>query len=388
MKKISCLIILLAGLTFVGKCQNTNGEKDGRLGIVEGKEIRLYAPGDYGSKNWRIPAVCTLPNGVVLAVNDRRKNNEGDLPEDIDIVCRRIIKDGRALTKPSFIIHGQGYKKGYGDPALVVCENGDVLCAFCGHNGFWQSTAEDPERILISRSRNNGKRWSEPQDITSLVWGEKASNAVCRNYKGGFIASGNGLRLERGAFKGRILFVAALCRKNEQVPDNFVVYSDDNGKTWKVSELAFRGGDEAKVVELVDGKVLMSVRQHGARGYVVSMDGGVTWGEQGTWPEMTTNACNGDMIRWSAVDQGGERNVLLHSIPNSMNREKVSIFASYDEGKTWQLEMEVCPGPSAYSSMTRNKYGLVIYYEKITDKGCELWYRQLFVGHAKPAGKR
>lgn len=384
MKKICCLIVLVAGLAFVGKCQTTVDQNEGQFGIESSTMVKLYAPGDYGSKNWRIPAVCTLPNGTLLAVNDRRKNNEGDLPEDIDIVYCHSKDGGRTWTEPAYIIQGQGYKKGYGDPALVVCENGDVLCAFCGHNGFWQSTPEDPERILICRSRNNGKRWSKPQDITSLVWGENACNPICRNYKGGFIASGNGLRLERGANKGRILFVAALCRKSEQVPDNFVVYSDDNGRTWKVSECAFKGGDEAKVVELADGEILMSVRQHGARGYVISSDGGVTWGAQGTWPEMTTNACNGDMIRWSATDQGGKRNVLLHSIPNSMNREKVSIFASYDEGKTWQLAVEVFPGPSAYSSMTRQGDELGIYYERITDKGCELWYQQFSVTDDKP----
>ncbi|MBO4655868.1 MAG: exo-alpha-sialidase [Bacteroidales bacterium] len=43
---------------------------------------RLYAPGDYGSANWRIPALCALPDGSLLAVNDKRKFNEGDLPQD------------------------------------------------------------------------------------------------------------------------------------------------------------------------------------------------------------------------------------------------------------------------------------------------------------------
>ena len=43
---------------------------------------RLYATGDYGSANWRIPALCALPDGSLLAVNDKRKFNEGDLPQD------------------------------------------------------------------------------------------------------------------------------------------------------------------------------------------------------------------------------------------------------------------------------------------------------------------
>ena len=108
------------------------------------------------------------------------------------------------------------------------------------------------------------------------------------------------------------MFVAAMCRWNANVLDNFVVYSDDNGHTWNVSAKAFSAGDEAKLVELVDGRVLLSVRRSGARGYNISTDGGQTWGTQGLWNEMKTNACNGDMIRFSATDKGAEKNILLH----------------------------------------------------------------------------
>ena len=372
MKKVFLLFLSLCCTLLAGAQIMTTKQEPPHLERIGA--LRLFAPGDYGSKNYRIPAICTLPDGTLLAVNDRRKNNEGDLPQDIDIVCRRSTDNGRTWTDPIFIIQGKGYKKGYGDPALVVCENGDVLCAFCGHNGFWQSTADDPELILICRSQDGGKSWSAPQDITSLVWGAKAANKSCRNYKGGFIASGNGLRLEQGPHKGRLLFVAALCRSNENVPDNFVIFSDDNGKSWQVSELAFLGGDEAKVIELADGHVLMSIRQQGARGWNISSDGGKSWGSQGTWPEMSTNACNGDMLRI----RSRRGPMLVHSIPNSMKREQVSLFFSYDDGRSWQDPVAVWEGPSAYSSLTQLNDGtLGIYYERITDQGCELWFEKL-----------
>lgn len=339
-------------------------------------EQQLFAPGDYGSMNWRIPAICTLPDGTLLAVNDKRKYNEGDLPQDIDIVCRRSTDNGRTWSEPTDIVMGTGYKHGYGDPGLVVCENGDVLCSFAGGNGFWQSTEADPIRTFICRSTDGGKTWGEPLDITSVIWGSQAYNPVCKNYKGSFNASGNGLRLKRGPHAGRVMFVAALCRKNANIPDNFVVYSDDNGYTWKVSDLAFARGDEAKVIELVDGRVLMSIRQSGARGYNISDDGGETWGAQNVWPEMTTNACNGDLLRLSATDEGGKRNILLHSITNSMEREKVSVFVSYDEGQTWQDPVLLFEGPSVYSSLTLQRDGTIgAYIEKNPNGGCELWYQ-------------
>lgn len=353
------------------------GEKD--QPVVEEKpfffETRLYAPGDYGSTNWRIPAILSLPDGSLLAVNDKRKYNETDLPEDIDIVARRSSDKGRTWSEPVNIAVGTGVKHGFGDPALVTTTSGEVVCVFVGGNGLWASTESDPIRSYVSRSTDGGQSWSDPVDITSVLWGSNPDNSVCKNYRASFFGSGNGLRLTRGPHKGRIMFAAAMRRNNEQVLDNFVVFSDDNGHTWHVSDLAYRGGDEAKLVELVDGRVLISVRQNGARGYNYSSDGGQSWGSQGRWNQMVTNACNGDIIRYSAVDQGGERNILLHTIPNSMNREKVSVFVSFDEGASWQSPVCLFEGPSVYSSMTiLNDGSIGVYLEENPHGACELWY--------------
>lgn len=339
-------------------------------------EQRLFSPGDYGSTNYRIPAIMALPDGSLLAVNDKRKYNETDLPEDIDVVARRSTDNGRTWTEPITIAQGTGRKHGYGDPALVTTASGDIICAFAGGNGFWASTVSDPIRTFVCRSNDGGATWSTLTDITFTIWGPNSDNVATRNYLGGFFASGNGLRLQRGPHAGRIMFVTALHRPGGYVADNFVVYSDDEGYTWHVSDKAYIGGDEAKVIELTDGSILMSVRQNGARGYNISTDGGVTWGTQGRWPEMTTNACNGELLRYSAVDQGGSRNILLHSIPNSMNRENVSIFVSYDEGKTWQDPVSLYTGPSVYSSLTLLSDGTIgCYLEKNPNGACELWYQ-------------
>lgn len=322
---------------------------------------RLYAPGDYGSTNWRIPAIICLDDGTLLAVNDKRKFNESDLPQDIDIVIRRSNDRGSTWSEPETIIAGTGVGHGYGDPALVQCANGDVLCAFAGHNGYFQSTASDPICVFIKRSTDRGKTWGDTVNLTSVVWGASG-------YHGAFVASGNGLRLKHGPHAGRILFAAAVLRNGQNVSDNYVIYSDDNGYTWQRSERAFLAGDEAKLMELTDGRVLISVRRSGARGYNTSSDGGHTWNTQGTWPEMTVNACNGEMLR---VDD----TTLLHSIPNSMERRNVSVYTSNDEGATWHSPVTLFDGPSVYSSMTLLPDGTIgAYVERNPNGACELWY--------------
>ena len=324
--------------------------------------VCLYRPGDYGSANWRIPALLCLDDGTLLAVNDKRKYNEGDLPEDIDIVVRRSTDRGVTWSAPQTLIEGQGRGHGYGDPALVQCENGDVLCLFAGHNGYFQSTADEPICIYMKRSVDRGRTWSDTVDLTSVVWDAQSG------YHGAFVASGNGLRLERGCHAGRLLFAAAVLRDGQYVSDNYVIYSDDNGQTWLRSQMAFEGGDEAKLAELADGRVLISVRRTGARGYNISTDGGESWGQQGLWPEMSVNACNGEMLRLDDT-------TLLHSVPNSMQREDVSIFVSHDEGASWHSPVTICFGPSVYSSMMMLDDGTIGFYaERNASGACELWY--------------
>ena len=91
---------------------------------IEYYEQCLFRPGDYGSTNWRIPAILCLKDGSLLIACDKRKYNESDLPEDIDIVVRRSTDRGRTWTEPLTIAEGQGHKKGFGDAALVDCANG------------------------------------------------------------------------------------------------------------------------------------------------------------------------------------------------------------------------------------------------------------------------
>lgn len=327
----------------------------------------LFMPGDYGSKYYRIPAICTLPDGSLLAVNDKRKNNEGDLPEDIDIVARRSFDNGRTWSEPVTVIEGHGYGAGYGDPVIVVAPDSTVICGFCGGPGVFQATPENPHRVYISTSSDFGDTWTYPKELSSLLYGPESPNKECRSLCSAFFGSGHGLVLEKEPFTGRVMFVAAVLMEDRRFC-NYAVWSDDCGGTWNVSRRAFRDGDEAKVVELSDGKILMSVRQVGDRGKVISGDGGYSWGEQSAWTDVCVTNCDGDII---ACPDG----TLLQSLPNAMERRNVSIFISDDQGETWPVAKTICPYESAYSSITLLNDGTVgAYVEEYSTGSAQLWY--------------
>jgi Neuraminidase (sialidase) len=326
----------------------------------------LYRPGDYGSANYRIPAVITARDGSIVAVTDKRKYNEADLPEDIDIVCNRSTDGGLTWSEPVTIAQGTGYNHGFGDCALAWDNNENGLIAvFVGGQGLWNSTSSNPIRSYMSRSYDNGVTWTEPVDITNFIFGSNCVVPEHRNWRASFFGSGNGLRTSTG----RIMFVAAIRETAAQSLNNYTVYSDDNGETWHVSGRASVGGDEAKVTELVDGSILMSIRHSGKRWYNISHDGGETWQPStSTWNDLVAPACNGDIIRYTSVNQGYSQNRLLHSLPYGTERRNVTVYVSYDEGATWPVSKCIVPYSSAYSSLCVLPDGTIgLYVEEKQD---------------------
>lgn len=330
----------------------------------------LFRPGDYNSQFWRIPAVITAKDGSIVAVTDKRKYSNGDLPQDIDIVSRRSTDGGKTWSEPVTIAQGTGYNHGFGDCALVLGDGeGEIIAGFVGGVGLWNGTPSNPLRHYISRSLDNGLTWSTPLDITDQLYGAGCSISPNNTWQSSFFGSGNGLRLN----SGRIMFVAAIRHSaNNQTLYNHAVYSDDNGVTWHVSGQASVGGDEAKVTQLDDGRILMSIRHSGYRWFNISSDDGETWGSTQSWNDLyNQSACNGDMIRYTSLTQGYEKNRLLHSFPDYSNgRRNVSVFVSYDEGTSWSTKKCLVPYSSAYSSLCILPDGTIgLYVEEDSDGG-------------------
>lgn len=325
---------------------------------------KIFAPGDYNSTNYRIPAVVTADDGSIVIATDKRKYNQGDLPSDIDILIRRSTDGGKTWSEPITIAQGAGEGAGYGDAALVKGNNeNELICVFVGGSGLWESvvTAGKKIRSYMCRSLDNGITWTSPREITDYIYGDGCVVESHQTWKASFFASGAGLRMRNG----RIMFVAAIRTTTSTNLSNYAIYSDDNGETWTVGGRACTKGDESKVVELVDGSILMSIRHAGIRWYNISHDGGDTWGNVSSWSEMLTTACDGDMIRYTDTISGFDKNRILHSNPDNLSsRENLTVFLSYDEGHTWAVKKTIIPYGSAYSSLNILPDGTIGIYEE------------------------
>lgn len=316
------------------------------------ERVSLFEMNEAGSKFYRIPALAKASDGALVAIADKRGDALGDLPNIITIVSKRSTDGGKTWSDMAIVAQGDTVGKcGYGDAVVIADEKrGNLVAVFSGNNGLWHSNEKNLSRTYSTTSTDNGKSWQEVVDITDQVYGGVYGEGT--RY-GLFTGSGSGIQLKHGAHSGRLMLVVAA--RNDAVwggtMSNYAIYSDDGGITWNASKnAACTNGDEAKVVELPDGKILMSIRNRakGNRLFSVSTDGGETWSEPKLNTTILDPACNGDII--SYTHKG--KNYLLHSLPASpTTRENVTVYISEDNGETWAPKRCIYKGYSAYSSL-------------------------------------
>ena len=353
----------------------TSGNPEGQ-GVIYKVQSAPFQPYDLGSHYWRIPAMVVLhhqkgenasKNGRVVTMADNRFNHNGDLPQHIDVYERHSDDNGATWSTHKMVVGTEadhalvGGNHGFGDVSLVECASGKIVAIMVGGPGYFASTPSNPIVPTIITSTDGGDTWSTPRTLTNELYNTTYNEGAVQ---GSFAGSGRGLMLQRQKneqLNGRIMFAMSHRFANNNVQE-YIIYSDDEGNTWKFStQSAYSGGDESKLVELADGTVMISVRQGGQRGYNKSTDGGVTWGTQAKWADISGCACNGDILYVN-------KHVMLHSYPNNGSRKNLTIKASFDDGKSWSNPYVVCAPGASYSTMDVTKDGdIAIFYE---DNAC------------------
>lgn len=353
----------------------TSGNPEGQ-GVIYKVQSAPFQPYDLGSHYWRIPAMVVLhhqkgenasKNGRVVTMADNRFDHNGDLPSHIDVYERHSDDNGATWSTHKMVVGTDadhalvGGGHGFGDVSLVECASGKIVAIMVGGPGYFQSTPSNPIVPTIITSTDGGDTWSAPRTLTNELYKTTYKEGAVQ---GSFAGSGRGLMLQRQKdqqLNGRIMFAMSHRFANNNIQE-YIIYSDDEGNTWKFStQSAYSGGDESKLVELADGTVMISVRQGGQRGYNKSTDGGVTWGTQAKWADISGCACNADILYVN-------KHVMLHSYPNNGSRKNLTIKASFDDGKSWSNPYVVCAPGASYSTMDVTKDGdIAIFYE---DNAC------------------
>ena len=287
-------------------------------------------------KGGRFPNVAVAVDGTVLAVWGGVK------------VCRS--EDGGKTWGPEILI-GKGFM---GGGVTVDEKTGDVL-AFVEKN-------HPPAPLTMYRSKDHGKTWT-------------AEKPVINKDKNGNVPSMHmndvGITLRHGKNAGRIIRAArhyAGGNHRGEWPNHYTtaIYSDDSGKTWETSEpFAEMGTGEAALCELSNGQLYYNSRAHWhqktrplRRRSARSRDGGKTWKE---WrierilpdgPQDTNYGCMGGLVR---LPIAGKDILIYSNCDTPRGRNHMTVWASFDGGRSWPLKHLVYEGRGAYSSLNAGR---------------------------------
>lgn len=383
-------------LTFVALCaaiiSNTNAQT--AASAIASKKQTLFSSDSHKTTPYRIPAIATLKDGKVLAIADHRPSGydvgASSSNGEVDIYARigSIDANGNySWTANNDIANYSGTDKikvadgnssyGYGDAAVVVDREDGKILLLCvgankGHKYGANNSAEGYDCVRFIGSAD-GKSWTNEGTLTSTI--KSVTNSSITEF---FFASGKLLQSSQIKVGTHYRIYGAILAY-QSGDKNYVVYSDDFGATWKrlgETTSCCTGGNEAKLIELDNGDIVLSSRTGGGRYYNVFTYSDRTNWNSGNWnytgsPTTSVKAtlsdgssCNGEIILYKNVTRVADNatvDIVLQSLPTKENRANVSVYyKEIDASSTptavamasgWTKGIEVDNGNSAYSTM-------------------------------------
>lgn len=335
----------------------------------------VFENGKDGYATYRIPSLIALPSGRIIAIAEGRGVGRTDCAEN-DIVMKYSDDEGQTWSKLSVI--AESGKSSLNNPTSVyVEERNRIIVVFQEYPPRMNESLTQPgfkgkniTRTYLTYSDDNGLTWSKKENVTTQFKQFEA--------KGYATGPGIGIRVTAGPDKGRIL-IPANVSSGKKGWYNYLVASDDLGKTWHIlPEGSEYGTNESQVVQISETDFLINARCHRYEGADLEEPQGWTpWnfaevtryradipvnisGKDVMWyttkirKDMPDPLCQGAIYRFSGL-QGKERSRLLfvnaasqlsyataakyrRTPPMRMNG---TVRISYDNGATWKYTKRI-----------------------------------------------
>ncbi|MCE5205309.1 MAG: exo-alpha-sialidase [Porphyromonadaceae bacterium] len=311
--------------------------------------IGVRHAGDDGSAAYRIPGLVTTNEGTLLGVYDVRYNSSVDLQEYVDVGLSRSTDKGQTWEKMRLPLSFGEYgglpkaQNGVGDPSILVDEKTGTIWIVAawthgmGNGRAWVNSMdgnslETTAQLVLSKSTDDGKTWSEPINITEQVK-DPSWNFLLQG-------PGRGITMQDGTLVFPIQFI-----DSTRVPNAGIMYSKDRGKTWIIHNSARTRTTESQVAEVEPGVLMLNMRDDrgGSRAVSISRDLGKQWTEHPSSRSVLQEpVCMASLLHVRAEENVLGRDILLFSNPNSSQyRHRITIKASLDGGLSFPEEYQV-----------------------------------------------
>ena len=225
------------------------------------------------------------------------------------------------------------------DPAVLVDETtGEIFIIAVWTHGIgadraWTGVKQgmlprETAQLMVSSSKDDGKTWSEPVNITSQI--KKPDWYLTLQ------GPGRGITMSDGTLVFPIQYI-----DSTRVPNAGVIYSKDHGTRWTMHEHAWTNTTESQVVEVEEGVLMLNMRDNRKTGRRVctTADMGRTWVEHSSSGKLIEPVCMASLLKVGATQNYTGKDILLFANPaTTKGRHHLTIKASVDGGGTWPQE--------------------------------------------------
>ena len=356
------------------------------LSLLQGDERKvtiIHKQGQFECHTFRIPAMVATNKGTLLGVYDMRYTSSRDLQGHMDIGLSRSTDGGNNWARPVSIMDMKKYgdlpedQNGCSDPNILVDRTtGEIFVSAVWTHGKpgthqWRGKGSEPgysinksSQFMIVRSIDDGLTWSTPEN-----WTKKLKDPKWHLFAP---APGNGITLSNGT-----LVMPTQGRDAVGRPFSNLMWSEDHGKNWTLSEHARDNTTECAVVELSNGSLMLNMRDNrnrsdksktNGRAVSVTLDMGKSWSvHPSDHKALPEPVCMASLLSHDLPDG---RRALFFSNPNSkQRREKMTVRMSLDGGQTWPRSILLDQKGGAYSSlaMVDEKTLGILYESSVAD---------------------
>lgn len=351
------------------------------------KNIPVFVSGMDGHKNYRIPAIISLPNGDLLAFAEGRVHGAGDFG-DVNIVLKRSSDKGKTWGALQTIVDYDSLQAGNPAPVVDLTDSaypkGRIFLFYnTGNNHEGEVRKGNGLReVWYKTSTDGGNTWSDAVNITTQTHRPKQPQInpaynFTEDWRGYANTPGHAMQFTEGKYKGRIYVAAnhSAGPPQKEAMDYFAhgFYTDDHGKTFHISDdVNLPGGNENMAAELSGGRLMLNLRnQRGdvrARYIAISSDGGQSWDTSYFDRNLPDPVCQGSIL---TIGTKKEKNILAFcNAADEKKRDNLTLRISYNDGKTWKKNFVIYKNPlqpdaAAYSDIVKvSKKKIGVLFEK------------------------
>lgn len=393
---------------------------------------------------YRLPGIVTLEDGSLLAYCEKRMGSDGLTASSdqalMNIIAKKSTDGGKTWGEDILVVDGENmlwtppgtdtqYPTSVSGPLMAV--DGSRIYCFYLKQWYWH-VVEDGKtvtkwsedgpimNIAYKLSTDGGQTWSEEKDITDQIdqclreMGVIDPDLPADAKDGrGYLVTGAGhgivLRHQKPDSpmpNGTVMFMGWMVTKDDieavggnitaQYPArNILVYSPDDGETWKVRLVPREAADdvpdmnESSIAENADGSLYVNGRSWNRsdvnmhyRAVSFSPDGGYTW-ESARLDKTLLDPGTGCFGSLLAYDD--DMMLFIHCDDEDY-RTNVTIEASFDGGRTWTLKKRLPyaemdnVSDGGYCDLTRDEDGNIFAIVEETTSN----YARIYVFKLKP----